>query len=195
MTEELRGRLNFEQKRILRSAWSRKSQCYELFLKPQTTFQYATKKWDPRWSDFMTPGTWRLSEATKLWSDSWELLNILAEEMAPTMRSILLVVYPVHDTLLNFSAKIRYWMTINGQTLVGFLLMCCSDERLEWEGSSKDEDLFVRVWISVFAESAMREFRTCSCRFSREVTKNKSTTRCKESNHWTSTKIWPELVL
>lgn len=70
-------------------------------------------------------------------------VQIFSEKTLTTLKITELVAYPVHAMLLNVSRRKSHWVTDNGHTLVGFLLVCCSGDEVEEKVSSEGNNISV----------------------------------------------------
>lgn len=64
------------------------------------------------------------------------------------LKSTALVSYPMPNILLNFSDKRRQHLTEKGDTPVGFLSVCCTQQPLEKEKGTENEEMLMYGFTS-----------------------------------------------
>lgn len=63
------------------------------------------------------------------------------------------VAYPVQATLLNLSARKRRWLIDNARTMVGFPIVCRTEDGIKEEGGADDEEMSMYGIISYIGMS------------------------------------------
>lgn len=67
------------------------------------------------------------------------LFQLFSEKMVTMLKSMTLVAYSVHATILNVSTKRWQWLVNNEHTMVVFLPVCRTQHQLECEDSVENE--------------------------------------------------------
>lgn len=86
-------------------------------------------------------------------------MQIFADKMETTLKSSTLVVYPVHDLLLNFLIGFRRWPILNGLNLIGILIVTYSCNGKGEECKKDDNQLSVYGFSSFTLTCLSNSFR------------------------------------